>query len=313
MNYLVDILMPVYNHQQFLEQALQSIVSQKTNFNFRLVVGEDCSTDKSRIIIEKFQKNYPNIIVPFFRKKNIGAHQNSKLLFAEMASKYVAICEGDDYWTDPCKLQKQVDFLESNTEFAMCFTNHITINQLGEVIDNKSDFVRQNRNLNHEDILANNYFIGTASVLIKRETLPQPFPTIYFNAPNGDYLLYSLATKFGDVAFLDFYSAAYRIHDNGIWTSRNSAQKYWAMYKTFLISINLFKEKKEQLALKQNLSKILQHLTWAYFELPKSEHLKFIIKSFFISLRFGVLKTWLSINSDLINLFFKNKLRAKTT
>ncbi len=120
-DYLVDILMPVYNHEKFIDDALAGVVMQKTSFKYRLIIGEDFSTDGTRAIIESYVVKYPNIIDAFYREKNLGPYGNSGLLFKEMKAKYIAICEGDDYWTDPLKLQKQVEFMESNPDYSICY------------------------------------------------------------------------------------------------------------------------------------------------------------------------------------------------
>src|SRR5687767_12874812 len=100
--------MPVYNHERFLPEAIEGVVGQNTNFSYRLLIGDDCSTDKSLEVIQSYQQKYPEKIFLFSRKKNVGANENVRLLFEEAHSKYYALCEGDDYWTNKFKLQKQI-------------------------------------------------------------------------------------------------------------------------------------------------------------------------------------------------------------
>lgn len=122
---MVTILTTVYNHEPYLRDCLNGFVMQKTNFHFEAIVHDDCSTDHSADIIREYAEKYPDIIKPIYETEN----QYSKGMFgltekkmAELTrGKYIAICEGDDYWTDPNKLQMQVDFLESHPNYSMCF------------------------------------------------------------------------------------------------------------------------------------------------------------------------------------------------
>lgn len=126
---LVAIRCITYNHELYLKDALEGFIMQKTDFHFIAVVHEDASTDGTAKILKEYAEKYPDIIFPIFEKENQYSKQDGSLKkimnFACNASgaKYVAICEGDDYWIDPLKLQKQVDFLESHQEYSMCFHN----------------------------------------------------------------------------------------------------------------------------------------------------------------------------------------------
>ncbi len=251
----------------------------------------------------------------FFQSQNLGKNSptgNWTFLFSKLQSKYIALLDGDDFWTDENKLQQQVDFLEKQDEFALCYTKHKTVNGAGLSITDDIPHQGQFGNYNHKSILSNEYFIGTSSVVFRKASLPNPLPIEFSRIANGDYFLYSMLTRNGAAAKLDFESTAYRMHNTGEWTRRRTEQKYWTMFQTFLMANRVFKTVEEQEALKQNLVKILQQLSWAYLELPKPEQLKFIVRSFFISIRFGVFKTWMEINSGLLSLFLKNKLKLKT-
>ncbi len=114
---MVDVYVLTYNHEKYITKALDSILMQKVKFKYRILIGDDCSTDNTRKILKKYQKKYPNIINLFFRNKNVGMKENSRLLHQELKAKYVAVIEGDDYWIDEYKLQKQYDFLEKNIDF----------------------------------------------------------------------------------------------------------------------------------------------------------------------------------------------------
>ena len=124
MQTLLSIICTAYNQEKYIKQALDGFVSQKTNFKFQVIIHDDASTDKTAEIIKEYQKKYPDIIKPIFQTENQyskGISISKNILFPLVNSKYVAICEGDDYWTDPYKLQKQVDFLEANPDYSICF------------------------------------------------------------------------------------------------------------------------------------------------------------------------------------------------
>ena len=120
---LVSVKMITYNHAPYIAQAIEGVLQQKTNFPFELVIGEDCSTDGTREIVFEYQEKYPDIIRVITSDKNVGMKKNGYRTTKACRGKYVAFCEGDDYWHHPDKLQKQVDYLESHPECGMVFTD----------------------------------------------------------------------------------------------------------------------------------------------------------------------------------------------
>jgi glycosyltransferase involved in cell wall biosynthesis len=121
--FTVSICMITYNHEPYIKQAIEGVLMQKCNFPIELIIGEDCSTDKTRQICKDFELKHSEIkLLP--SETNIGMMQNFIKTLQACTSKYIAFCEGDDYWTDPYKLQKQVDFLESNADYGLIYTNH---------------------------------------------------------------------------------------------------------------------------------------------------------------------------------------------
>ena len=116
----VSVIVLTYNHEKYVRQALDSILMQKTTFAYEILVGDDASTDGTAEILKEYQKKYPNIFRLFLREKNIGATKNSYELLTSAKGRYLATCEGDDYWTDPNKLQLQVDFLEKHPDYIGC-------------------------------------------------------------------------------------------------------------------------------------------------------------------------------------------------
>lgn len=123
---LVSVRCITYNHENYIAQALDSFIMQKTNFPFEIIVHDDASTDRTAEIIREYEKKYPLIVKPIYEEENQWSKPGNplgKIVNAALNGKYVAICEGDDYWIDENKLQMQVDFLENNPEYGMCYTN----------------------------------------------------------------------------------------------------------------------------------------------------------------------------------------------
>ena len=128
----VSIIMLVYNHEKYIAEAIESVINQKTDFDFELLIGEDCSTDNSRRIIEKYEKKYPNIIKVKYWGKNIGMNGNGFYLLKNATGKYIAALDGDDYYTDEYKLQKQFNFLEKNPEYSCVYSNVCCVDKEGK-------------------------------------------------------------------------------------------------------------------------------------------------------------------------------------
>ncbi|SDI03356.1 Glycosyl transferase family 2 [Pseudobutyrivibrio sp. 49] len=120
-NKKVSIVVATYNQEKYIRKTLESIIAQKANFEFEAIVGDDCSTDGNAEIIKEFAEKYPDIIVPVLREKNLGMHGNTLDLMMRAQGEYIAFIEGDDYWIDENKLQKQVDFLDSHPDYVACF------------------------------------------------------------------------------------------------------------------------------------------------------------------------------------------------
>ncbi|WP_281512999.1 glycosyltransferase [Bacteroides acidifaciens] len=136
----VTICCLTYNHEKFVRQCLDGFITQITNFHFEILVHDDASTDKTQDIIREYATNYPEIIKPILQKENQYSKGNKAILatfcYPQAKGEYIAICEGDDYWTDPYKLQKQVDFLQSHPQYAMSYTSSQIYDQRKEIIEN---------------------------------------------------------------------------------------------------------------------------------------------------------------------------------
>ena len=122
---LLSVCLITFNHKDYIVEAIESILMQKVNFSWELIIADDYSTDGTREIILDYKNKYPDFIKLIFQEKNVGAAKNFMDLMTSPTSKYISYIEGDDYWTDNLKLQKQIEFLENNPEYTICMHNVI--------------------------------------------------------------------------------------------------------------------------------------------------------------------------------------------
>ncbi len=207
--------MITYNHEKFIAQAIEGVMMQKTNFDYKLIIGEDCSTDKTREICIEYQNKFPDKIQLILNEQNIGMLPNFIDVLQNAKGKYIAILEGDDYWTDPYKLQKQVDFLEANPEYVLCHHDAVFLYEENSEVSKDRlvnfDFEYDN---DTKDLLIENR-VSTLTAMF-RNNLIGDFPEWFFNAFTGDWPLWILLSQFGKLKYLPFTGAVYRVHENGI-------------------------------------------------------------------------------------------------
>lgn len=216
---LLAIRCLTYNHEHYIRQCLEGFIIQKTTFPFIAIVHDDASTDKTAEIIEEYALKYPDIIKPILEKENqYSKHDGSlgRILNNAIPEsvKYIAMCEGDDYWTDPLKLQKQVNILESNPEYGLIHTNFKIVNEA-----NISEYRLNQGSLNEknclESLLLGNHDIGTLTTVYRKKTyesLPHYYRTQRFLM--GDLPLWLEFAKFSKVAFIPDITASYRRLEN---------------------------------------------------------------------------------------------------
>lgn len=220
---LVSIQCLVYNHEPYLRQCLDGFVMQKTNFRFEAIVHDDVSTDGSAAIIREYAEKYPDIIKPIYETENQYSKRDGSLrriMNAACKGKYIALCEGDDYWIDPLKLQKQVDFLECNPDYSMTCGRTILYSE------SKGKNIGENRcrhkttTLRPKDIiLKGGEYISTASILYRKNIL-EIYPTYCTNCYVGDYPLQIFCAMQGKVYYFDTKMCAYRTQNPNSWCGK---------------------------------------------------------------------------------------------
>jgi len=212
----VNICCVTYNHEKFISQAIESFLMQKTDFPIEILIHDDASTDATISILKKYQKKYPNIIRLFLEKENQYSKGITKInptfLFPNAKGKYIALCEGDDYWTDPYKLQKQVNFMDKNQDYSICSHNVIVRDETWEKIVEHEWLGKDHRQISTiEDILKYGSGGATCSLLFKRSAFSD-YPTWTKPIKGGDWLLQILCTQNGKMRYFTEVMGVYRRH-----------------------------------------------------------------------------------------------------
>lgn len=213
---LVSISCITYNHENYIRDAIEGFLMQKTTFPVEILIHDDASTDKTADIIREYENKYPDIIKPIYQfdnKYSKGISVSETYNFPRARGKYIAMCEGDDYWTDPLKLQKQVDFLEANTDCSLCFhaSKHIRNNNPeNNSIHKPKKLPADNKFEMKHTILGGGGFMATNSMLFYSKYI-QDRPMWMENTPVGDLPLMLLLAFKGKIGYIDDVMSVYRI------------------------------------------------------------------------------------------------------
>jgi len=233
----VSVLCATYNHENYIEDAIKGFLLQETNFAFEIIIHDDASTDNTQKIVQKYQAMYPNIIKPIFQTENQYSKGNFRPL-ADMIEgaegDFLALCEGDDYWTDPLKLQKQVDFLEKNQEYSICFHNVKIFDQTNSVLTN-DDITREVAETTTIEDLAHGNYMHTPSVVFRNNRII--FPESFCKSPVGDYFIHMLNAKHGKIKKMDDCMGVYRVHSNGVWSQQEDRRAQICLYLTLMVDL----------------------------------------------------------------------------
>lgn len=250
-NIFVSICCLSYNHEKFINECLNGFVMQQTSFNFEVLIHDDASTDDTANIIREYVEKYPLIFKPIFQTENQyskGGGISAKYNYPRAKGKYIALCEGDDYWIDPLKLQKQVDFLETNKDYSFCGHKSISLkNYVFTKIDLKI------LELNFEQLIFKNR-LNTATLVFRSQSISN-LPNIFNKSPAGDWLLQLFALKTGKGKVLDDYMSVYREHDNGLWSGLANVEKGEAGVKVLKIVKQIYNDPKSKRLINESIKK----------------------------------------------------------
>lgn len=274
---MVSVDMITYMHAAYISEAIEGVLMQETNFEFELIIADDCSPDNTEAVVRDIINNHPkgHLIKYFRHENNVGMNANASFAINQCTGKYIAICEGDDYWTDPLKLQKQVDFLEAKPTYGLVCTNY-TSDETTKTFDTSKE-------ISLKDILKDSA-VGTVTALFKKELIIE-----YFKEQNhlelsmGDYQLWLFMCSRARVYKLSDNTAYYRILQNSA-SGRNNALK---LKKFALDVLQITKENLNKISSKQDTDDILRERYGQLFKILIDSRDKEFIKyqrSFFKNL-----------------------------
>ncbi|WP_312991611.1 glycosyltransferase family 2 protein [Chryseobacterium flavum] len=267
---LVSVIMITYGHEKYITESINGILSQQLDAEIELIISDDCSPDNTDSIVRNIIDTHPNgHWIKYIRHtQNKGAIPNFVWTISQAKGKYIAICEGDDYWTDPLKLQKQVDFLEGNKDFVLCFHKVKILKPTGELVD---DFITKiPENFEQRETLAKKLnYIHTPSVLF-RNVIQSEIDSLEFkSAPIGDYFLYMILTKYGKIGYLEDCMAVYR-YGVGIFSSLNRMKH---IKVNILLFTNLYSYEKDPIIKKIFYKHLLDALSLIDEEFKKKDNI----------------------------------------
>lgn len=233
---LVSVSCATYQHGPYIRQCIEGFLMQKTSFPIEIIIGEDGSSDETVEICKEYAEKYPDLIRLFLRDRSLSQYYDDEGKFGgrfngiwcrmSARGKYIALCEGDDYWIDPLKLQKQVDYMESHPKCSLCFHAHQELFQDGS----KVDVHRYSSDVDDcpiKDVIMNGGgFMATNSMLYRRNSLVTPPPKWYFDCPVGDLPLMLLLASSGSVGYIDELWSCYRRDSVGSWSQKMAISFY---------------------------------------------------------------------------------------
>jgi len=266
----ISVCMITYGHEKYIREAIEGVLMQECDFEVELILSNDCSLDQTDKVIQDILSNHPKAawIKYFKHEKNIGMMPNFIFAMQQCQGKYIALCEGDDYWISKDKLQKQLDFLEKNKDYVLCFHPVAILNLTGEIVD---DFVtRVPENYETIETLAQlGNYIHTPSVIFRN--IISDFPFEFEQTPIGDYFLYMMLAQYGKLKCIETKMAVYR-YGVGIFSGTSDINITKSNLKLFTCLLSYFKKEEiNKIILKRHLQTVLH--------LEKSVH-KIYLNSF---------------------------------
>lgn len=229
---LVSIACITYNHESFIKECIEGFLIQKTTFPVEVIIHDDASTDSTVKILKGCEERYSNLFRIIYQSENQYSKKQgsiyTRFVFPKAKGKYIAMCEGDDYWTDPLKLQKQVDYMETHNDCSLCFHNAKILNY------NKQKYttfkVPQNTFFfSTKDIIRLKWFIPTASMVFRKDLLPKQYPNWMTYSKSGDISIQLLMSNSGYLFYLPCVMSVYRLGVPHSITDRNRKNPLFAL------------------------------------------------------------------------------------
>ena len=217
----INVIVTTYNHEKYIAQCLESILEQKGEFQIEVIVGDDCSTDNTRKIVDEYGESHPKVISVLPRGGNLGITKNLKRCLDACSGEYIAICEGDDYWTDEYKLQKQMTLLETHQDFSMCFSAFMIYYEDTNTFEPfQNQLLLKKQILSTKDLILDNS-IGNFSCCMYRTKTVKQLPDDLFELFTVDWMFNMVCGQFGEIGFIRDRMSVYRKHSKGAWAGKN--------------------------------------------------------------------------------------------
>jgi len=241
---MVTVRTSTFQHVSYIKQCIEGVLMQKTTFPFEFIIGEDFSTDGTRETVFEYAQKYPDIIRVFTADYNVGVKANGRRCGQASRGKYMALCDGDDYWTDPLKLQKQVDFLEANPDYVICYHNASIIDEAGKLVSSSKLPDNCKRDFSNHELKTGAWVLALTRCF---RNIINDLPDVYYkfsgSCLNGDSFFTSVLGEYGKGKYLsNIQDAVYRKHQNSIWSSLpeieqnyNSIITYAALHRYYSI------------------------------------------------------------------------------
>ncbi|MCQ2340684.1 MAG: glycosyltransferase [Paludibacteraceae bacterium] len=272
---LVSIVCIAYNHEPYIRECLESFVTQKVNFPIEILVNDDCSKDNTALIIREYEQKYPDLFKCVYQNENQyskGVQPWFDILFPMVQGKYIALCEGDDYWVDPMKLQKQIEILEKDETLVGCYTDYYDVDLDGKRCYNGIHRATIGRELNRislRDFFTYNVSYPTASVVFRNNHAEEVIQKVRHmkNPYLGDWVLWIALHCFGDFYYLDEITSAYRFNPTSV------THTQWVMDRVGRIKMEFDLQPRIADVLPEEYADIavdLRNTKWAWLPLAKA-------------------------------------------
>ncbi|WP_425639477.1 glycosyltransferase [Algoriphagus yeomjeoni] len=231
----VSVILLSYNHEKYISFAIESILNQRFNQQFEIIILDDFSTDSTFEIINQFEVEFPEKLKSYKNSKNLGLARNYEKAILLAQGKYIAYLEGDDYWTDPLKLQKQFNFLEENPGFVLAFHDFITIDKGNNIISNMNLFNRTIQKNRSQKEMVTGCLIHQNTMMFRN--VVTKFPSGFFRVKNHDTFFIAYLSKWGKAGYVKCNPMHYRIHSESLWSSLSGKKKHLNGLITYSIII----------------------------------------------------------------------------
>ena len=245
MGVLVSINCITYNHERYIADAIEGFLMQKTDFDFEIIIGEDCSTDNTMKIVQEYKQKHPDKIRVITSDKNVGANKNERRVHENSRGKYIAICEGDDYWIDPLKLQKQVSYMENNPNCTLCFHSAQIIKANKKSTGKFLGLYSKGNNIYTAGGILSCGFIPTASFIYLKHIMEKP-PQWYKEAIALDLPLSLIVSSHGYAYYIDEVMSVYRTGIKGSimykWKKENSIKQNIELHEKYISILYYFND-----------------------------------------------------------------------